>query len=83
VFQADDFPAGWRETRSKRSRFTVDECSVVKKAGGTHKQETARDSVRVFERRDGVYKSQTSVYRSEDSARPVRRAVREPGVARH
>jgi hypothetical protein len=73
VFQANDFPEGWRATPQKKikNEVTADNCPVVKKVGGQRKQRTARTEGETFERRNERYESITDVYRSEDAARRV------------
>jgi hypothetical protein len=77
VFQADDFPAGWRATPHKKSeeRIDVNDCPVVKKAGGTHKQQTANVDGREFQRSRHEYFSAAALYRTEERPRRVYQAV--------
>jgi hypothetical protein len=70
VFQADDFPTGWRATPHEKSKTDPDACPALKKvAGETRKNKTADVDSDDFERRDDEYQSSVVVFRTEDVAR--------------
>jgi hypothetical protein len=77
VFQADDFPAGWRATppEANKEKVNSSDCPVVKKAGGLGRQRTGRSEGNDFERSGEIYRSVAHVYRTEDAARRLYKAL--------
>jgi hypothetical protein len=70
VFQADDFPAGWRATPHKKSKSDPNACPAVKKAvGGAGKSKTAEANSDDYEQGNEQYTSLAVVLRTEDVAR--------------
>jgi hypothetical protein len=82
VFQADDFPAGWRATPDKKSEDPF-KCPEVEKAvKGLKKQQTAKASGDDFEQGDEQYSSGAVVLRSEDVARRAYKVVASDALQR-
>jgi hypothetical protein len=70
VFQADDFPAGWRATPSKKSNTDLNDCPALKKAvGDLRKNRTAKSDSDDFKRRNEEFSSAMAVYRTEEVSR--------------
>ena len=83
VFQADDFPAGWRATPDKKSKSDPNDCPTLKNvAGKTRKSKTADVDSDDFKRQDDQYSSGVVVYRTEDVARRVYDAFASRAVRR-
>jgi hypothetical protein len=82
VFQADDFPAGWRATPPKKTKTDIGDCPVLKKAGWHGRQRTAQSMGKDFERNPEVYRSAANIYRTEAAARRVYEAVASENLRR-
>src|SRR5262249_15108644 len=81
VFQAVDFPAGWRSAPPK-GKTDPNACPALKKAVGSSKNRTAKVTSDDFERQNDKYSSAVFVYRTEDLVRRVYNAVNSRSVAR-
>jgi len=76
VFQADDFPAGWRATPHKKSKTDPLKCPAVEKAvsdlRNAKKTEASSDD---YEQGNDQYSSSAVVFRTEDVTRRVYKVV--------
>lgn len=83
VFMANDFPSGWRATPHKKSKSSLNDCPVLRKAlRNVRKNRTANVTSDDFGRGNDQYTSAVVVYRTEDVARRAYAAAASPDMRR-